>query len=207
MTDTDGYISTVKYLDGLFEFFNEKLFHSELPRPVITVQFDGRSNRSGWCTKSKVWKGDGGEAYEINLSARNLNKPIAETAADLLHETCHYFARLRDYKDLNANGRYHNKLFKRICEMHGLNAEEEGGKGYAKTSLTLDSGHLLKEYTDKNPPEFIYRIAEKKGLPVRINNVRKYFCPVCGSKVKATRSVNIICADCGVAFNEEIIEI
>jgi len=105
------------------------------------------------------------------------------------------------------NGLYHNKLFKRICETHGLNAEEEGGKGYAKTSLTLDSGHLLKEYTDKNPPEFIYRIAEKKGLPVRINNVRKYFCPVCGSKVKATRSVNIICADCGVAFNEEIIEI
>ena len=56
--------------------------------------------------------------------------------------------------------------------MHGLNAEEDGGKGYAKTSLMLDSGRLLKEYTDKNPPEFIYRIAEKKGLPVRIN---KYY--------------------------------
>ena len=207
MTDTDGYISTVKYLDGLFVFFNKELFRGELERPVLTVQYDERNVRSGWCTRNQVWEGDGGGAYEINVSAQGLDKPIAEIAANLLHEMCHYYARSHEYKDLDSSGRYHNKLFKRICETHGLKADEWKGKGYAKTSLTSDSGHLLKEYTDKNPPELLFRIPETKGRPVRVTNTRKYVCPVCGSAVRATRSVNIICADCDERMTEEKNEI
>lgn len=203
MTDTERYIATVKYLDGLFAFFNEELFKGELPRPVITVQYDERNTRSGWCTGSKVWKGGGDDAYEINVSAQELGKPIAEIAADLLHEMCHYFAKLRGLKEVNSRGRYHNKLFKRICETHGLKAEEIKSKGYAKTSLTCEKGHLLKKYTDRNPPEFIYRIPETKGIPVRVRTERKYTCPICGCKVRAGKAVNIICADCGSPYGEE----
>ena len=62
-------------------------------------------------------------------------------------------------------------------------------------------------YTDKNPPELIYRAQDKKGLPVKVNSVRKYVCLLCGIKVKATRAVNLICADCGEFLIEEINEI
>ena len=207
MTGTERYIATVRYLDGLFAFFNEKLFKGELPRPVITVQYDERNTRSGWCTRSKVWKGGGEEAYEINVSAQGLSRPIMEIAADLLHEMCHYYARLRGLKEVNSTGRYHNKLFKHICETHGLNAEELKGKGYAKTSLTCEKGNLLKEYMDKNPPGFIHRIPETKGLPVRVKTERKYICPICGCKVRAGKAVNIICGDCGSPYGEEILNL
>ena len=207
MIDTEKYLIAVKYLDGLFGFFNEKLFKGELKKPVITVQLDARNTRSGWLTRERVWKDGNDGAYELNVSAQGLNKPIAEIAADLLHEMCHYYARLRDLKDCDLAGRYHNKLFQKICVLHGLDVSEIKGRGYAKTSLTCDSGHLLKKYTDKNPPELIYRAQDKKGLPVKVNSVRKYVCPLCGIKVKATRAVNLICADCGEFLIEEINEI
>lgn len=40
---TAKYIETVKYLERLYDFCNEKLFNNELDKPVITVQLDGKN--------------------------------------------------------------------------------------------------------------------------------------------------------------------
>ena len=53
---TAKYIETVKYLERLYDFCNEKLFNNELDKPVITVQLDGKNKAYGWFTCGKVWK-------------------------------------------------------------------------------------------------------------------------------------------------------
>ncbi len=40
---TEKYIETVAYLGKLYDFWNQKLFWSELVKPVITIQVDVRN--------------------------------------------------------------------------------------------------------------------------------------------------------------------
>ncbi|MBP5242883.1 MAG: SprT-like domain-containing protein [Clostridia bacterium] len=205
MIDTERYVQTIRYLEKLFDFLNEKLFKSELGSPVITVQLDEKNKRSGWFTQEKVWKeGEKEEgAYEINLSAQELNRSIPEIGTTLLHEMCHYYAKLHALKDLSQMGKYHTKLFRKICETHGLTAEQDGTHGWAKTSLKPDMLPLFEEFTAKNPESLIYRMPVIKGKAVRFNNNRKYLCPTCGQVVRATKEVHILCADCKLPMEEE----
>ena len=122
---TAKYIETVKYLERLYDYCNEKLFNNELDKPVITVQLDSKNKTNGWFTPAKVWKhADTDEgAHEINITAQQLNRPIREIASTMIHEMCHYYAELNNMQDTSRSGTYHNKLFKRIAEQHGLKVE------------------------------------------------------------------------------------
>ena len=53
---TGRYIETVKYLERLYDYCNEKLFNNELDKPVITVQLDSKNKTNGWFICGKVWK-------------------------------------------------------------------------------------------------------------------------------------------------------
>jgi len=43
----------------------------------------------------------------------------------------------------------------------------------------------------------------KKGGSKSKNRSIKYVCPECGTIIRATREVNVICGDCGVSFMRE----
>ena len=43
----------------------------------------------------------------------------------------------------------------------------------------------------------------KGGSKKSINRSIKYVCPCCGTIIRATREVNVICGDCGEAFERE----
>jgi protein-arginine kinase activator protein McsA len=48
----------------------------------------------------------------------------------------------------------------------------------------------------------LFRTKDTK-VKTSVSRVKKYICPNCGTKVKATKEVNIICADCSTDFQQE----
>lgn len=227
---TEKYIDTVKYLVKLYDYCNDKFFNNELTKPVITVQRDERNKTYGWWSTSPVWKGQfkepancaecgddrehcetfsecykivEREAHELNLTAQELNRPVAEIAATMLHEMCHQYAQANNMQDCSRSGTYHNKLFKKIAETHGLNCECVKTKGWSHTTLTEDSKLIIGIFVEHNPEEIIYRAPVFKGQTVKTSSTRKYICPCCGQSVRATKQVNIMCMNCNSPMQEE----
>ena len=202
---TEKYIETVKYLGKLYDYCNEKLFANALVKPVITVQRDEKNKTYGWFSTKPVWfeKDDAEGAHEINMAAQQLNHPIAEIAATMIHEMCHHYASVHNMQDCSRGGTYHNKLFKKIAETHGLTVECVQTHGWAFTTLTEESKKMIADFVAENPDNLIYRSPVVKGQLVKTSSTRKYVCPCCGNSVRATKVVNIVCADCNEAMQEE----
>lgn len=214
---TKRYIETIEWLGKLYDYVNDKLFKNQLERPVITVQTDERNKAYGWFTLKRVWHVAGVQAdwyntpkefqdeseFEINMSAQFLNRPANEIASTLIHEACHQFAKENNVQDCSRGGSYHNKLFKKIAEEHGLKVEKVDKIGWSKTSLSLETEGLLSSFFVKNPPLLIYREPILKGARVKTSSTRKYVCPCCGNSVRATKCVNIACIDCDEPMQEE----
>lgn len=195
---TKRYIETIEWLGKVYDFVNEKLFKNELVRPVITVQVDNKNHAYGWITRKRMWKEDvkdEGE-YEINISAQFLNRPWSEIAETLIHEMCHQHAKANNLQDTSRSGSYHNKLFKKIAEDHGLKVEKVVGIGWSGTSLTDKTFEILSVFFAQNPIVPIYREPIQKACRVKSSSTRKYVCPMCGMSVRATKVVRIMCVDC-----------
>lgn len=202
---TERYIETVTYLGKLYDYCNDNLFCGELNRPVITIQTDSRNKTYGWWSCQKVWKEnaeDDGE-HELNMTAQSLNRPIGDIAATMIHEMCHQYASVNDIQDCSRSGSYHNKLFKKIAETHGLIVELLPTIGWSQTSLTKETAALIDKFVKSNSDKVIYRLPVLKGSTVKSSSTRKYVCPCCGNSVRATKSVNIKCADCDEYMVEE----
>ena len=199
------YLETVEYLSTMYDFFNEKLFNGELVKPVITISPDEKNKAFGWITRDKLWKENENDEgmYEINISAQFLNRPLSEITSTLIHEMCHQFARVNNFKDTARSGSFHNKLFKEIAEDHGLNAEYVHGRGWTATSLSEGTEKLLHGFLKDNPQTLVYREMPIKVKRVRDVSVWKYICPDCEASVRATKAVNVVCGDCNKQMQEE----
>ncbi len=136
------------------------------------------------------------EAHELNMTAQQLNRPFAEIAATLIHEMCHQYASMNNLQDTSRGGNYHNKLFKKIAEVHGLNVASAPTIGWSVTTLTDDTKAKMLAFEADNPCEVIYRLPVMHGQTVKTSSTRKYICPECGMSVRATKQVNIMCVDC-----------
>ena len=202
---TEKYIETVAYLGKLYDYANTELFGGELVKPVITVQTDERNKTNGWWSDGKVWKENGEDEgeHELNMTAQQLNRPINEVAATLIHEMCHQYATIHEMKDTSRSGNYHNKLFKKIAETHGLNVECVPKIGWSHTTLTDETAAKIAAFTAENPPTVIYRLPIMKSQITKNTSTRKYVCPVCGQSVRATKRVNTMCMDCNAPMAEE----
>ena len=200
---SDKYIEAVKYLGGLYDFLNRQFFGDELEKPVIAICPDGRNKALGWFVCGEVWREDGEEkgATEINVSAQFLNRPFAEVAETLLHEMVHQYAYGNQMQDCSRGGSYHNKLFAKLAQAHGLADEKADKTGWSETRLTDKSRGIIDEFATEH--KFIYRLPERKGARVRSSSTRKYLCPICGMSVRATKRVRILCADCNVLMVED----
>ncbi len=199
------YQDTIDYISEMYDFFNEKLFSGELIKPVLTISPDEKNKAYGWITQDKLWKKDENDEgmYEINLSAQFLNRSIFEIVATLIHEMCHQWARVNNFKDTARSGSFHNKLFKTIAEDHGLNAEYVHGRGWTATTLSEETKNLLRDFVEKHPQTLIYREMPIKVKRVRDVSIRKYVCPDCEASVRATKAVNVVCGDCNKQMQEE----
>lgn len=198
-------------LEKLFRMLNEDMFDGQLETPIITIQSTPRAY--GHYSVHPIWTVGGEEKrHEINIGAGTLDRDIEYTVATLLHEMCHmYNDTVLNIQDTSRGGMYHNKHFKATAESVGLIVTKSDKYGWAHTAPSdsllewvldhLDSINEIK--INRTEPTGIRVVggntAASGGLTITGSNPnshsRKYVCPCCGNSVRATKAVNIMCAD------------
>jgi predicted metallopeptidase len=200
----ESLADVITKLENLFDAFNKQLFSGRLHKPVITSSTKGkRSNALGWCTGKRIWKDNDNDEgyYEINICAEHLNEDIMDICKVLIHEMVH-LANLQDgVQDTSRSGTYHNELFKKTAERHGLIVKQVPVKGYTATFLTPKTAAYIESL---NLQDFnLRRLAVgQKGQKAKQSS-RKLICPLCLTIIRATSRVNIRCGDCSCQFIEQ----
>lgn len=195
----------IEKLESLFSKFNDRLYDGELQKPVITVSPDTTKGAYGWCTAWKAWKAldaDTDGYYEINICAEHLNREFKQVCSTLLHEMVHLWNLQNNVQDTSRGCTYHNKKFKKVAEQHGLIIEHHEKYGWTLTSLNEEAEQFINEIGDRKFQLYRDMTTKAKAKPSK-QSTRKYICPVCGTIIRATKEVNVICGDCGVSFEEE----
>lgn len=201
-------------LEKMFRELNKHYFNGGLPEPIISLK--KTPSAYGHITCSKVWKAGEESKYEINISSATLDRPIEETAATLLHEMVHEYNLENGIKDTSNNGVYHNKRFKEQAEAHGLVVEHHEKYGWTVTSPSetlldfiifqgwedIQMGERLAwadmTGTGHTPPGSSQPGAPRP--PKAKSSTRRWICPKCGTIIRSTKEVRVICADCMEMF-------
>lgn len=208
MKQLTSYNRVAGYLNKLFDQLNEHFFENALSRPTITIQSTPRAY-GHFSLRPDTWESVTGSSHEINVGAGTLARPIEEVAATLLHEMVHYWNYEKGVQDCSRGNTYHNKRFKAAAQTHGLNVEHDSLYGW---TITSPNDELLDFILENNLGDILINRNEYHGIavpgtgahsnggiavpPPRKTSSRKYICPHCGNSVRATKEVNIMCADC-----------
>lgn len=187
----------------IFRAFNEHFYNNELTEPMIVVQTNGvKKSTQGWCTVNKVWIGpDEQEEYELTICSEFLSDDFYNTCDTVAHEMVHLYNLMNGIKDVNANGKTHNKSYKEQAENRGLIVEKDSKLGWAITSLQ-DSTKTFVDSLDINKEAFTWkRVNITKPKATREPKPRfKYSCPDCGAKFTSSKELRAICSECNVEF-------
>ncbi|MCD8099055.1 MAG: SprT-like domain-containing protein [Oscillospiraceae bacterium] len=200
MKQTTKMSRAISQLEHIYNSLNTDFYAGALPVPVITVQ--SKPGSYGHCTTSKIWRRKDGGAYELNIAAEVLDKPIEETLDTILHEMVHLYCRENGIKETSRGGTYHNAKFKSIAETHGLQCVPCGKYGWNTAPTdTLVEYALSKGWNEitlgRSTITLTVTAAQtNNGTRTRTSSTRKVVCPACGQSVRATKHVNIICGDC-----------
>lgn len=213
MKNLSNYQRTVNYLVKVFKAVNEHYFDGALEMPTITIQ--SSVSAYGHISTSKVWNNNGTAAYELNIGAETLSRPIENVVATMIHEASHLYALMNGIKDTSNMGVYHNKRFKKIAEEMGhLQIDRHEKYGWTVTSPTEDTLNFCIEYgfediliNRETPLAFRGVGIPKAGnggttttTTPKKSSTRKYICPCCGNSFRATKNLNVLCMDCNVQF-------
>lgn len=198
-------------LEKIYRQLNMDFFSNELEMPIITIQSTPRA--FGHVTCGKIWKVKEENAYELNIGAGTLDRPIENVVATMLHEMVHIYHLMNGIQDCSRGNTYHNKKFKEKAESVGLIIEYDARIGW---SITSPSDKLFEYILEQGWSEILINRNEGNGglprtgvggngspSPVGVtgrtrkpSSTRKYICPLCGMSVRATREVRIKCIDC-----------
>jgi len=202
-----------------FEVLNQVYFDSALPPVVITIMSSPKTY--GHFTIGKVWKAEEKHYHEINISAEHLDRPIENVMATLQHELIHFYCQLHSITDTSQGGRYHNKNFKREAEARGLTIRYAKYIGYSLTEPSQEFIEVIKRYGIEKPLAI-----NRDGITMdtgigggsgdgegtdgtdgndgstgkRKTSTRKYQCPCCGNRFRATKDIRVLCLDCKQEF-------
>lgn len=178
-------------LTRIFNRFNHHFWNDELPEVIIS--FKPTRNAYGHLSIEKVWVSNEYDSkYEMNISAYTINRKPEEICATILHEQCHLYCRINNINETSNNFRYHNALFKRIAETHGLSCKKYKYYGWSNTSLSEDGIKYVKKLNIK---QFSFKYIK----PSKKVQLSRFVCPAC-EKTKAWVSSpqNLICGNCFV---------
>lgn len=212
MKELTQYDRVTTYIDKISDYIRKEMF-PELEKPVITLQ--KTTGAYGHFESVPMWKASDGTArYEINLGSETITRPIENVVATLIHEYTHYYNHIKGIQDCSRGGSYHNKKFKEEAEKHMLSISHHDKYGWTITEptealLNWCIEHNLQDIQLGRGVNFwdlfsgIKIGTDNKGktttTPINVkkpSSTRKYICTKCGCTVRATKDVNIICADC-----------
>ena len=153
-------------LEELFRRTNDDIFAVHAKRidlPVfVTIQSKGKRRAYGWCYIVPNWVASDGEtrvAYEINIAAETLGRPLEETYVTLVHEMVHLYNCQEGIKDTAARSDRHNKKFGATCDLIGLANKADdylGWTTHCPWSESSDELHeLLETYKQEGRPELL----------------------------------------------------
>lgn len=210
MKQLTSYNRVAGYLNKVFDLLNAEFFENELSKPTITIQSTPKAY-GHFSLREDTWVSKLGGTHELNIGAGTLSRPIEEVTATLLHEMVHYYNYEMGIQDCSRGGTYHNRRFKEAAEARGLIVNHSDKYGWSHTS----PGDILLQFCiDNDLTEILINRNEFSGFqitgtgthsgntgivtPRKPSSTRKYVCPCCGNSVRATKTVNIGCLDCGV---------
>ena len=210
MKQLTTYNRAAGYLNRIYDMLNAEFFENALSRPTITIQSTPRAY-GHISVSSEMWVSKNGSTRELNLGAGSLHRPIELLASTVLHEQCHQYSMdILGRSDCSRSGTYHNRLFKKVAEEHGLIVKKHPTYGYC---ITEPSDRLLEWLLTTDLVDIQLHRNEGYGIRVpgtgthdgggidlggtaRKSSSRKYQCPCCHSSVRATKTVHIMCLDC-----------
>lgn len=212
MKETVKTSRTAGYLEKIFRTLNDRYFDGQLEEPIITIQSTPKAY--GHVTVGKTWQRGQEQRHELNLGAGTLDRPIENIVATLLHEMVHLWNIQTDVKDCSRGGTYHNKRFRDAAVERDLDIGYDPRIGWSLTNPTpelcdfiIEQGWddiCMSRLEHVGNPGKAGGTSDGDGTPVKKSSSRKYQCPICGSSVRATKAVNILCLDCGVQM--ELVE-
>jgi predicted SprT family Zn-dependent metalloprotease len=188
--------------EQMFGFFNERLFHGELPPCFLNFS---RLKRTRGFFAAKRWEKGSDIRHEISLNPSTLKsrKPI-EVASTLVHEMVHLWQ--QEFGRPSRTG-YHNREWAAKMEEVGLVPTSTGIPGGSKvgqrvTHYIAERGPFQQAF-HAMPPEFLLPWAceepERSRLKLAKNKVR-YTCRGCDANVWGKPGLRISCEDCGERF-------
>lgn len=207
MKETVKTSRTAGYLEKIFRAVNAKYFGGQLEEPIITIQSTPKAY--GHVTVAKAWQRGDTTRHELNIGAGTLNRDIVYVVYTLVHECVHLWNIQNGIQDCSRGGAYHNKRFKEAAEARDLKISYDPRIGWSITEPTdalcefiLEQGwediqmnRMENSYTPRGRGA-----GDAAGKPTGTSNPNshsiKYVCPCCRNSVRATKVVNIKCADC-----------
>ena len=125
---------TYTELQTAFDWFNQKLFKSELPSCLITLQRQKRT--MGYYSRDRFVDSSGTKADEIAMNPEYFAiQTPHEVMSTLAHEMAHLW---QDHFGKPGRGRYHNQEWASKMEEIGLIPSHTGQVGGSKTGDQMD---------------------------------------------------------------------
>lgn len=193
-------------LEKSFDWINNRFYDGELSRPVITLCEGAKIRAYGWFVCKEVWHDGEKSACELNISSDYLKRDFGDIVNTLCHEMVHCSNYLEGIQDCARAGQRHNKKFAEMAEKHGMKwvkPETDIDKayyqkyGYSKVELKEEvKEEVFTALEFLKDTLTLYRDVTEKNTKKKSSNVIKYICPVCGCSCRATKELNLVCADC-----------
>lgn len=198
-------------LEKLFRTLNAEIFDNQLDTPVITVTPSSKSYAH--YTPWDAWSAGNEQKREINIASGTLDRPLENVICSLVHEMCHmYDDTVLHTADCSRGSTYHNRRFKETAEAAGLIVTRTEKYGWSRTEpgptildfvLLHDEFREIEMCRNSSAPSAVgigIHTGNSTGLTITGSSTnshsRKYLCPCCRNSVRATKAVNVICADC-----------
>ena len=191
---------------GLYDYFNRKLFNNELNACYLTM-IPSKVNNGGHFSPERWTDAQGNKAHEISMNPHGYaihdNKFFASI---LVHEMVHLF--IHDSLEKPPRGGYHCKRWGAKMKEVGLypsNTGEPGGKetGQQMSHYIMEEGLFAEAYESMPKGLFLpfkrYAPTSKKKPKSKF----KYTCPSCEANIWGKAELNIVCGDCGENFEME----
>ena len=143
-------IQMYTFIQNAYDFFNERLFNSELPACLLTLQRE--KNAMGYFSEDRWEQGDG--KRKIHEIALNPSFFITHKPLELMQTIVHEMVHLWQYEFGKPSHRtYHNKEWADKMESIGLMPSSTGLPGGKRT------GQAMSDYPIKNGAFYFQCIA------------------------------------------------